>query len=632
MSQNQLVTVLKLDSKQFDNTIKKSQTQVKGFEGQMSQLGKNAGLKTLGSNVIKMGGALGAAIGVAGGAMETFNGIMRSNQATSDAWDNAIFSAKESVNQFFYAIGTGDWSAFEGGILNMMSRFKDLSAMIDEFNDMNLSFGYIRAKDTKEIEHYEAIVRDTSKTQEERQAAFNKLLEHSANLESKLTQMRDKQKDILEKEYNIRSGMKVQMEDMEYFLENTNFSGQLTTEATNAYNQLIKLEKEAKSKSANAQYVIKNKGYDPNNKTIKASQDAKEALDLFKQQNSELIKQGYLATLNDESRKKLVDLLTQQLNKEKELESIRKRTTRLSNSLNKLDEKNTKTGTTIKTDIVYNSGSIGNIDSQISELKKQFAEATDTATRLGIQQAIDELNKQKKWIELEGKVNIKLDIPKYDVTNLIKKTDSKPKEKTKGQTKIDEKIASGEINIGNDFAAVTEIIAKYNQEQLKAIELQNQWVTGIGATADGFQTLSTALSQVAGENDAAARTAKVLMIVSQGLAAATAIVEATKTGFPAMLIAIPAALAAVVGAFATAGSFENGGIVGGNSYSGDRLTAKVNSSEMILNRQQQSNLFNMINSGKSPNSNSLGGNVKFQIEGKSLVGVLNNYSNKKSKY
>lgn len=63
---------------------------------------------------------------------------------------------------------------------------------------------------------------------------------------------------------------------------------------------------------------------------------------------------------------------------------------------------------------------------------------------------------------------------------------------------------------------------------------------------------------------------------------------------------------------AFAGSFAEGGIVGGNSYSGDKLWARVNSGEMILNRNQQAALAN-------------GGQVKFVIEGSQLKGVLDNY-------
>lgn len=45
----------------------------------------------------------------------------------------------------------------------------------------------------------------------------------------------------------------------------------------------------------------------------------------------------------------------------------------------------------------------------------------------------------------------------------------------------------------------------------------------------------------------------------------------------------------------TAGNYAQGGIVPGTSYSGDRLQANVNSGEMILNKGQQRNLFNMAN-------------------------------------
>jgi len=38
---------------------------------------------------------------------------------------------------------------------------------------------------------------------------------------------------------------------------------------------------------------------------------------------------------------------------------------------------------------------------------------------------------------------------------------------------------------------------------------------------------------------------------------------------------------------ATAGSYAEGGLVPGSSFSGDNLTANVNSGELILNRAQQ---------------------------------------------
>lgn len=43
------------------------------------------------------------------------------------------------------------------------------------------------------------------------------------------------------------------------------------------------------------------------------------------------------------------------------------------------------------------------------------------------------------------------------------------------------------------------------------------------------------------------------------------------------------------------GSYEQGGIVPGSSFTGDKQTANVNSGEMILTRSQQANMFNQLN-------------------------------------
>ena len=87
-------------------------------------------------------------------------------------------------------------------------------------------------------------------------------------------------------------------------------------------------------------------------------------------------------------------------------------------------------------------------------------------------------------------------------------------------------------------------------------------------------------------------------------------------------------LATIISSVKSMGQYANGGVVGGSSYSGDRLYARVNSGEMILNSQQQSHLFNMINNG---GTNAVNGNVKFVIKGTDLQGVLNNYNHKMGK-
>jgi hypothetical protein len=114
--------------------------------------------------------------------------------------------------------------------------------------------------------------------------------------------------------------------------------------------------------------------------------------------------------------------------------------------------------------------------------------------------------------------------------------------------------------------------------------------------------------------------------VEAGVAATGKAVSTSKHWIEA--IAAVAALGAAVAAAISAASkpniqrFANGGIVGGNSFTGDRVSAQVNSGEMILNKTQQANLFKLANGGGT------GKEVTFHISGTDLVGVMNNINRK----
>ena len=108
------------------------------------------------------------------------------------------------------------------------------------------------------------------------------------------------------------------------------------------------------------------------------------------------------------------------------------------------------------------------------------------------------------------------------------------------------------------------------------------------------------------------------------------VVDAGKASSNAVVIATSAAAAlGPVGAFAGIQAFEHGGMVGGSSFSGDKLFARVNSGEMILNNRQQGNLSKMISPVSQMVDIVLGGQIT--ADAGKLKFALDSYDNRKNR-
>lgn len=154
-------------------------------------------------------------------------------------------------------------------------------------------------------------------------------------------------------------------------------------------------------------------------------------------------------------------------------------------------------------------------------------------------------------------------------------------------------------------------------------------IESVQAIMQMFSAISSAVSQQKVANDQMETQSTIGKLGAQE---AGAIAGATESGsalpFPANIAAIAAGIAAVVAGFAMVFScFENGGILGGSTTTGDHTLFYGNKGEMILNNRQQARLFSML-SGGGLGTNVIGGSpeLEFRIKGKNLVGCLRNYS------
>ena len=146
----------------------------------------------------------------------------------------------------------------------------------------------------------------------------------------------------------------------------------------------------------------------------------------------------------------------------------------------------------------------------------------------------------------------------------------------------------------------------------------------VNGAASAFSALGNAMGQIEDPGaKVAGMVAEAIGSVVAGYGAATA--QAASMGPWAWIAFAVTGLATMIATIAsikqaTAGSYAEGGLVPGSSYSGDNLTANVNSGELILNRAQQANI-----AGQLQNSNPMGNlRLSTEISGSNLRVVLNN--------
>lgn len=173
------------------------------------------------------------------------------------------------------------------------------------------------------------------------------------------------------------------------------------------------------------------------------------------------------------------------------------------------------------------------------------------------------------------------------------------------------------VTLINSFVGIIQAVGE-------ATTLLNS-ILGVSTAAKAADTAATQANTAAELTNAGAKSAS-------AVAGAGSSVSSVPIVGPILAVAaIASVLAALLAATSRVKKFANGGIVGGNSYGGDKILAGLNSGEMVLNQKQQSNLFKMLNEGRTRSGNIESQTVELKVRGSDLVAVLSNYSNKRNR-
>lgn len=302
-------------------------------------------------------------------------------------------------------------------------------------------------------------------------------------------------------------------------------------------------------------------------------------------------------------------------------------------------------------EVKYPVGSIGYYEAEISKLQQEIKFQTNSDEIAKIKREIKDLQNQIDSLE---NPNQHLDVEledyrkQYEPKNILPTQEELDKLKIpnpfeewqNAQSDIDkilEGVDMGLIGREKGKELIDGINSQLESQGLKPIETKVDENDALAETGrivdifgDAFSTMGESLKMpelnVVGV--IAQSIANIIYGFSEAMKSPANGVGGVFTWIAASVAGL-AQLTAMISQIKSIGSYANGGIIGGNSFAGDNLIARVNSGEMILNTNHQRNLFDMLKYGTANGVNN--NTVKFVIQGKDLFGVLSNYNNRTSK-
>ena len=587
-----LITRLLLNTQQFDNNLGKSTKQIQGFQQKIQGFSSGAV-----SAFTKFAGVLG----VAYGATELLQKGLNSNATLQDKYNSLMQAGSTVTDQFFTAIYSGDWTVFNDGIEKAIKNAKEYADTYRNVQRMlettSIKFEQTDARKTQ----LEAIIEDDTKPLEERKKAQQEL---DRILLMGVADIREASQ-ITERELN---NMLADLIGEAQYITTEN-AQKLILDIRNKYSELRKeLDAYREIRDTKNQVLNPNAFKYSGDEWYKINQDAtkKYYQEYTKDQRAYYDELLRLADrMNDETFSsfqglfdKLNDLNDKAGTWEKDRAGARDEIAGIKTTASKKE--------------IIPAGSIMEMQKKIADLRKKYENAADEGTRVGFMKAIKEAETELKMMQLRAAGTSLL--PTGEINKPVGRN-------------IADDVKSGYINI--------------KPISTDSIQANYDYADSLGAIASIMGSVTNMTNEGAagwlayGANILSSISAAIPMITSL-TTALTAKAAAEAAGSAAAVpvvgwINAVAAITAIMSAMAAVPKFADGGIIGGNSFIGDNMIARVNSGEMILNNRQQKNLFNLLD-GKGGTSVNAGGEVKLRIEGRDLVGVINSQTSKTSKY
>lgn len=646
-----LITRLIMDASKYDSGLQKAQKSIDKFIDKNTSL--NNVMKGAQGTIAKMAGTLGIAVG----AGEAFNKVLNSSQVLGDATAATIESAKKSIDEFFYSLGSGDFSAFINGLDNIIAKSKEAHSALDQLGNTKISFDFYESEFDEAIAKARLNAKNKQLDEAERKKAFKAWDDELKKKEEAGQTVANDALDALTKSIVVGTQLRasdINFEDFRKVMKIDLMPSKSRSEAksywTKQYEDYRKLAD--RIESDRRVDVARTNDYGRTKSINDAAKIAQEGAAV--KYKDAIIYNTLLNKLSDDELIKLTELgkqyysVSQLVSQQRQ--EFNESTTEFNNSITaSAKAKETAAAAAAK---AIKEAKEKNIDpflgnEQLNEeikavisgkdaMSQEVLDAIGTGKTLPIlTQPIQAtmINSEDEVVEGEDPADaLRRKLEMYtlaqskiqEYTNMLSVANEEEKAYLNEQIEIWRRY-SEEIGIGTRRNGTDELASDLDKVSDALIRM--------GGLSDSV--FGSMLSYVGGISGAVVSAIPAIeALTASQMIQANANTKAAVSGAASSVANIPivgpmlavSAVASVLAAIMNIPNFAEGGIVGGHNYM-DGITARVSSGEMFINEADQKKLYDSIHSGDLGGGNS----GRTVITGEQIVTVVNNYGKRTGK-
>lgn len=646
-----LITRLIMDASKYDSGLQKAQKSIDKFIDKNTSL--NNVMKGAQGTIAKMAGTLGIAVG----AGEAFNKVLNSSQVLGDATAATIESAKKSIDEFFYSLGSGDFSAFINGLDNIIAKSKEAHSALDQLGNTKISFDFYESEFDEAIAKARLNAKNKQLDEDARKKAFKAWDDELKKKEEAGQTVANDALDALTKSIVVGTQLRasdINFEDFRKVMKIDLMPSKSRSEAksywTKQYEDYEKLAD--RIESDRRVDVARTNDYGRTKSINDAAKIAQEGAAV--KYKDAIIYNTLLNKLSDDELIKLKELgkqyyyVSQLVSQQRQ--EFNESTTEFNNSITaSAKAKETAAAAAAK---AIKEAKEKNIDpflgnEQLNEeikavisgkdaMSQEVLDAIGTGKTLPIlTQPIQAtmINSEDEVVEGEDPADaLRRKLEMYtlaqskiqEYTNMLSVANEEEKAYLNEQIEIWRRY-SEEIGIGTRRNGTDELASDLDKVSDALIRM--------GGLSDSV--FGSMLSYVGGISGAVVSAIPAIeALTASQMIQANANTKAAVSGAASSVANIPivgpmlavSAVASVLAAIMNIPNFAEGGIVGGHNYM-DGITARVSSGEMFINEADQKKLYDSIHSGDLGGGNS----GRTVITGEQIVTVVNNYGKRTGK-